>query len=50
MSRSGDSGDKVAYFRLYMIGGVDGRFIGFEEFEAVDDVQATRLAEGFAGK
>ena len=44
----GESG--VAYYRLYMIGGVEGRFIGFEEIEALDDVEAARLAETHLGK
>ena len=40
----------MAYYRLYMIGRSDGRFVGFEEFEAVDDVAAGRCAESYLGK
>ena len=38
------------YYRLYLLNGPGGRFIGFEEIEAVDDVEAVRRAEGFAGE
>jgi hypothetical protein len=37
------------YYRLYMLSAPEGRFVGFEEIEAVDDVEAKRRAEGFAG-
>jgi len=33
----------MAYYRLYLVDG--GRFVGFEEIEAVDDIEALRLAE-----
>ena len=39
----------MAYYRLYMLGTVDGRFVGIEEIEAADDVEAVRLAEQHAG-
>ena len=39
----------MAYYRLYMLGSDSGRFIGFEEFEATDDVEAVHLAERHAG-
>ena len=44
------SGGEVAYYRLYMLGTVDGRFVGIEEIEAEDDVDAVRLAERHAGR
>jgi hypothetical protein len=37
------------YYRLYVLSAPDGRFIGFEEIEAEDDVAALRRAEQFAG-
>jgi hypothetical protein len=33
----------MAYYRLYLV--QSGRFIGFEEIEAVDDIEALRAAE-----
>ena len=42
-------GTRVAYYRLYLLSGPDGRFVGFEEIEAVDDVEAARLAEAHLG-
>jgi hypothetical protein len=39
----------VAYYRLYLLGNPDGRFVGFEEIEAGDDVEAVRIAEAHAG-
>jgi hypothetical protein len=35
----------VGYYRLYLLDGPKGRFVGFEEIEAVDDVEAVRIAE-----
>lgn len=32
-----------------MLSSPDGRFVGFEEIEAQDDVEAVRLAESFVG-
>ena len=46
---SGDWGASLAYYRLYLLSGPAGRFIGFEEIEAVDDVEAIRLAERHLG-
>lgn len=43
------SGEEVAYYRLYMVGSSDGRFVGFEEIEAIDDVDAVRHAERHRG-
>lgn len=43
------SGGLLAYYRLYMLGSAEGRFIGFEEFDAVDDVEAVKLAEPHVG-
>ena len=42
-------GELVAYYRLYLLSAPEGRFIGFEEIEAVDDVEAVRRAESFSG-
>ena len=39
----------MLYYRLYMLADLDGRFIGFEEIEAPDDVEAARLSERFRG-
>ncbi len=39
----------MSYYRLYRLSGPEGRFIGFEEIQAVDDVAACRLADEFAG-
>jgi len=39
----------VAYYRLYLLSNPNGRFIGFEEIEAMDDVEAIRLAERHLG-
>ena len=35
----------MGYYRLYLLDGPKGRFVGFEEIEAADDVEAVRLAE-----
>ena len=40
----------VAYYRLYLLSGPDGRFVGFEELEAIDDIEAVRLAAGHCGR
>jgi hypothetical protein len=42
-------GVRVNYYRLYVLSGTNGRFVGFEEIEADDDVEAVRKAEAFAG-
>jgi hypothetical protein len=39
----------VGYYRLYLLDGPAGRFVGFEEIEAVDDVEAVRIAERHEG-
>jgi hypothetical protein len=39
----------MAYYRLYLLSAPDGHFIGFEELEAADDVEAIRLAERHLG-
>jgi hypothetical protein len=38
-------GGRVGYYRLYLLDGPNGRFVGFEEIEAADDVEAVRVAE-----
>lgn len=48
MDRSSGA-DVVGYYRLYMLSGPDGRFVGFEEIEAIDDVEAVRSAEAHLG-
>jgi hypothetical protein len=42
-------GDKVAYYRLYRLAEPGGKFVGFEEIEALDDVEAARLAGAHCG-
>ena len=39
----------MAYYRLYMLSGPEGRFVGFEEIDAVDDLAAVRAAERHCG-
>jgi hypothetical protein len=39
----------MAYYRLYLLSGPDGRFVGFEEFDAADDLEAVRLAAAHCG-
>ena len=39
----------MAYYRLYRLSNPDGRFVGFEEIEAADDVEAVRLSERHLG-
>jgi len=39
----------VAYYRLYLLAEPGGKFVGFEEIEAADDVEAARLAEVHLG-
>ncbi len=52
-SESGDDrssgANAVAYYRLYVLSGPEGRFVGFEEIEATDDVEAVRRAEAHLG-
>ncbi len=40
----------MSYYRLYIMSAPEGRFVGFEEIEAADDVEAKRRAEDFAGE
>lgn len=35
----------MGYYRLYLLDGPQGRFVGFEEIEAEDDTEAVRTAE-----
>jgi hypothetical protein len=39
----------VAYYRLYLLDGPKGRFVGFEEIEAADDDEAVRVAGELPG-
>jgi hypothetical protein len=39
----------VGYYRLYMLAEPGGKFVGFEEIEAEDDVEAVRAAEAYLG-
>ncbi|HTU10003.1 MAG TPA: hypothetical protein VMG08_03805 [Allosphingosinicella sp.] len=39
----------MAYYRLYRLAEPGGKFVGFEEIEAEDDVAALRLAEAHLG-
>jgi hypothetical protein len=39
----------LAYYRLYRLAEPDGKFVGFEEIEAADDVEAVRAAEAHVG-
>lgn len=43
------AGGIVGYYRLYVMSAPEGRFVGFEEIEAADDVEAVRRAEDFIG-
>jgi hypothetical protein len=40
----------VNYYRLYVLSGPEGRFVGFEEIEAEDDVAAVRQTDQFIGE
>lgn len=44
------AGDILTYYRLYFLSRPEGRFVGFEEIEAADDVEAARLAEDHLGQ
>ncbi len=39
----------MGYYRLYMLNPANGRFIGFEEIEAPDDVEAVHTAAQHSG-
>lgn len=43
------AGGPLAYYRLYLLAEPGGKFVGFEEIEAEDDVEAVRLAEAHLG-
>jgi hypothetical protein len=47
---NGAQGAILVYYRLYLLANPDGRFIGFEEIDASDDVEAVRIAEQFRGR
>jgi len=40
----------MAYYRLYRLSEPGGKFVGFEEIEADDDVDAVHQAKAFAGR
>ena len=40
----------MVYYRLYLLSNPDGRFVGFEEIDAPDDVEAVRIADTHSGK
>ena len=42
-------GARVGYYRLYLLDGSGGRFVGFEEIEAADDAEAVRAAARHEG-
>jgi hypothetical protein len=44
------TGVQVKYYRLYLLANADGRFVGFEEIEAADDVEAVRFAQDYCGR
>jgi len=39
----------MIYYRLYLLNPANGRFVGFEEIEAPDDVEAVHAAAQFGG-
>ena len=40
----------MAYYRLYRLAEPGGKFVGFEEIEAEDDVAAAHQAEAHVGR
>ncbi len=40
----------MVYYRLYLLSEPEGRFVGFEEIEAPDDVEAVRIAKRHEGR
>ena len=48
-NRASVRGTDLAYYRLYILSGSEGRFVGFEEIEAADDVDAARQADAHVG-
>ncbi|MGZ8999384.1 MAG: hypothetical protein ACXW2T_11075, partial [Allosphingosinicella sp.] len=46
----GEGAERVmVYYRLYLLHPDDGRFVGFEEIEAHDEVEAVHMAKNFGG-
>ena len=39
----------MGYYRLYIVNPANGRFVGFEEIEAPDDVEAVHMAGHYCG-
>ncbi len=39
----------MGYYRLYLLSGAEGHFVGIKEIEAADDVEAVRLAHDHVG-
>ena len=39
----------MVYYRLYLLNPANGRFVGFEEIEAPDDVAAVHMASNYVG-
>jgi hypothetical protein len=44
-----EAGEELTYYRLYLMAEPGGKFVGFEEIEAADDVEAVRAAEAYPG-
>jgi hypothetical protein len=42
-------GGIMVYYRLYLVDAASGRFVGFEEIDAPDDVEAVHMAENYVG-
>ena len=40
----------MGYYRLYLLDGPKGRFVGFEEIEAADDAEAVSIAEALGDR
>ena len=47
VGKVGAPGEVMVYYRLYLLNPANGRFIGFEEIEAPDDVEAVHMALNF---
>lgn len=39
----------MVYYRLYLLAEPNGKFVGFEEIEAADDIEAISVAEAHVG-
>lgn len=48
-TNDGEAGEKLGYYRLYRLAEPGGKFVGFEEIEAADDVDAVRQAGAHFG-